>query len=1153
CEGGDSTWEIPADPLFCELAPVPCGEGNIRTIHGKCDYIRDPTSSQPLSKEKTIQVIYYFDSGCNPTAHGSLPLPSPGYIPCDMTCPAGSYLDGDKCRKCKPGTYSMGGGIRFDAFYELDDRWYAAGGQLKAGPYSNPVLEAPIRQQSSHMAIIHQTPFPWCVSPPPQPNRWYAAGGQLKAGPYDPPNEWYPPGDSTTCFLETHDCLPQHHNLPLQPATATCLCNLPLQPATATCHCNLPLQPATATCHCNLPLQPATATCHCNLPLQPATATCHCNLPLQLATATCLCNLPLQPASATCHCNLPLQPATATCHCNLPLQPATATCLCNLPLQPATATCHCNLPLQLATATCLCNLPLQPASATCHCNLPLQLATATCLCNLPLQPASATCHCNLPLQLATATCLCNLPLQPASATCHCNLPLQPATATCHCNLPLQLATATCLCNLPLQPATATCHCNLPLQPASATCHCNLPLQPATATCHCNLPLQPASATCLCNLPLQPATATCHCNLPLQPASATCHCNLPLQLATATCLCNLPLQPATATCHCNLPLQLATATCHCNLSYTPLALPSDDCSLGSYNCHNNLRASLRMQVELITSGLTLHLTSPVCAPILTNRAMSVRYRFTVSAEHKFDGLPSPPLSSDVPLPPALSSLSHPPNPIPTHSYIRYRFTVSAEHKFDGLLFFLDSSLIFGSPLPHLPYTNPPRSSTCSYIRYKFTVSAEHKFDGLLFFLDSSPEPLMGLESNQFEPIEVQIMLEPGIHTLEWFDPMEVQIMLEPGIHTLEWVYYKDSKFTKGRDSAALHLVEVGGIDYTDRQCFPCQAGFYSEEGSTECAPCPVDHYSREGWPECKPCSAEEYAQSPPRANCTARPPCNVTTHAAPTYGNCSSVDNQRIKTWAWLTPHICAPHSEDEDLPADTHEPCPPCPSGQYAVEDSTTRTRLCHFCPPGLARNASSSSPNKPCRKCPPGEVAVKALTMDHFELHRGKLPDGFVTGCSGDCGSLGWRVVNGKLDFGSNHGKSASVRFPPSSPGVAIYDVSMAVDRQARHIPLGRGNTTARAYLQRQLLSTLSLPSITVSPSSLISSPPGVALVWLSYDVSMAVDGYITFAYDVDIPRGDLQRGLFFYVNDQLVLNIEVRGGEVDCYPVDSNRMQSG
>ncbi|CAI5519621.1 unnamed protein product, partial [Closterium sp. Naga37s-1] len=64
------------------LAPVPCGEGNIRTIHGKCDYIRDPSSNQPLSKEKTIQVIYYFDSGCNPTAHGSVALPSPGYIPC---------------------------------------------------------------------------------------------------------------------------------------------------------------------------------------------------------------------------------------------------------------------------------------------------------------------------------------------------------------------------------------------------------------------------------------------------------------------------------------------------------------------------------------------------------------------------------------------------------------------------------------------------------------------------------------------------------------------------------------------------------------------------------------------------------------------------------------------------------------------------------------------------------------------------------------------------------------------------------------------------------------------------------------------------------------------------------------------------------------
>ncbi|CAI5940458.1 unnamed protein product [Closterium sp. NIES-64] len=182
------------------------------------------------------------------------------------------------------------------------------------------------------------------------------------------------------------------------------------------------------------------------------------------------------------------------------------------------------------------------------------------------------------------------------------------------------------------------------------------------------------------------------------------------------------------------------------------------------------------------------------------------------------------------------------------------------------------------------------------------------------------------------------------------------------------------------------------------------------------------------------------------------------------------------------PHVTATHAPDFGtclvcsllfLPPPTTAPCP---SGQYAVEDSTTRTRLCHFCPPGLARNASVSKTDKACRKCPPGEVAVKALTMDHFELHRGKLPDGFVTGCSGDCGSLGWRVVNGKLDSGSNHGKSASV--------------------------------------------------------------------WLSYDVSMAVDGHITFAYDVDIPRGDLQRGLFFYVDDQLVLNIEDDPGADSAAP---------
>lgn len=43
------------------------------------------------------------------------------YLVADKVCPAGQYLDlfTEMCLNCEAGTYSLGGGVRFDEWYTL--------------------------------------------------------------------------------------------------------------------------------------------------------------------------------------------------------------------------------------------------------------------------------------------------------------------------------------------------------------------------------------------------------------------------------------------------------------------------------------------------------------------------------------------------------------------------------------------------------------------------------------------------------------------------------------------------------------------------------------------------------------------------------------------------------------------------------------------------------------------------------------------------------------------------------------------------------------------------------------------------------------------------------------------------------------------------
>ncbi|CAI5947156.1 unnamed protein product [Closterium sp. NIES-64] len=432
----------------------------------------------------------------------------------------------------------------------------------------------------------------------------------------------------------------------------------------------------------------------------------------------------------------------------------------------------------------------------------------------------------------------------------------------------------------------------------------------------------------------------------------------------------------------------------------------------------------------------------------------------------------------------------------------------------------------------------------YVTFRFTVSSERQRDGLVFYIDDLNTPAMLLAYNQF-------------------DPKEVRFPLAAGRHTLVWAYVKDSSFTQGRDSAALQFLEVDGIAFTDSACLKCPAGFFSGEQATNCTACPPDHISAEGSGQCEACNSTTFALATPRTQCTPRP-----LDATPTFTPCVASSRTRTRVWSWLSPQVCQPDPA-HGLPPNTTEPCEPCPSGQYAVVDSATDTLTCTFCPTGTARNVSEASTVQPppppgaaappsaapsttsdetCHPCQPGEAAVRMLLLEHFRtVEEGKLPSGFQTGCSGECGSGGWRVVGDYLDSGANNGKTASVWLALTVnltiPGYITYDFACLCATQAHPSP---PLSLVSAGVAGPLTVNLTIPGY-ITYDFDVDIPPGDLL----FMMNLTIPGYITYDFDVDIPPGDLQRGLFFYVDDNLLENIEDGGSMGVSVPVGRSSSQ--
>ncbi|CAI5464582.1 unnamed protein product [Closterium sp. Yama58-4] len=155
--------QIVVDPVYCSISSTrPCGEADIKSIYGQCDYIRDSITGQKLSVMPAVEVIYYFDKECNPYARGAVPLPPNTFIPCDHKCGAGHILHHDDCQICPAGTYSTAGALVFNKFYQVDPKYFKTECKYK---------------NATGM---------WPCEP------WYADDGALEVGAYDYMNDWNP-------------------------------------------------------------------------------------------------------------------------------------------------------------------------------------------------------------------------------------------------------------------------------------------------------------------------------------------------------------------------------------------------------------------------------------------------------------------------------------------------------------------------------------------------------------------------------------------------------------------------------------------------------------------------------------------------------------------------------------------------------------------------------------------------------------------------------------------------------------------------------------------------------------------------------------------------------------------------------------------------
>ncbi|CAI5522753.1 unnamed protein product [Closterium sp. Naga37s-1] len=218
---------------------------------------------------------------------------------------------------------------------------------------------------------------------------------------------------------------------------------------------------------------------------------------------------------------------------------------------------------------------------------------------------------------------------------------------------------------------------------------------------------------------------------------------------------------------------------------------------------------------------------------------------------------------------------------------------------------------------------------------------------------------------------------------------------------------------------------------------------------------------------------------PRATTVVFPPshrgsaCSVSDSTI-TYTPCQLASKKRIMKWQWIQPQICDP--SNITLPMDMPLDCEPCPDGQQAEPDPQSGEIRCTLCPPGTARQASYEG----------GAGSA------------GSMLEGRCEACSE--GQVAMKTLSLRHFTMQPNGA-----LPPNFTTGCHGDCGTFGWRAFQdHLDSGSGH----------------------GPT---------ASIWLALEVHMAVRGYMTFNYSVDILPGDPGRAFFFFIDHDLMDYVEV------------------
>jgi hypothetical protein len=228
-----------------------------------------------------------------------------------------------------------------------------------------------------------------------------------------------------------------------------------------------------------------------------------------------------------------------------------------------------------------------------------------------------------------------------------------------------------------------------------------------------------------------------------------------------------------------------------------------------------------------------------------------------------------------------------------------------------------------------------------------------------------------------------------------------VTIPAGTHFFRWRFQNGIRYSPSLltyQGVSIYNILVSGIDFHADTCIPCPDGSYATNASTSigCTPCPANTYDNAQTAACVPCPANQFSL-PGSTHCLNKTVCTAESYV-PQYTPC--VGGKRNVHYVKVQPDTC------------TGGALPPLDRNGIA----------CAACPPFTISSGNGTE----CTPCPPGqyyrngecETSVSGYIVKHAQYYfyddsTTTWPELWSTGCSGACGTDGWRIAGASINSG--------------------------------------------------------------------------------------------------------------------------------------------